>query len=60
MGKFKMTRIEKPAIRESKIMHQTPPQEPKLSPMSPGASKRADQVKQEEYPDSPDPRQQVF
>ena len=58
MGKFKMTRIEKPAIRPRKIMRQTPPPEPKLSPMSPGASKRSDEVKQE--PGGIDPRQQVY
>jgi hypothetical protein len=59
MGKFKMTRIEKPAIRECKVVHQAKPTE-KLSPMSPGASKRSDEVIQENYPDSPDPRQQIY
>jgi hypothetical protein len=58
MGKFKMTRIEKPAIRERPIMHQSPSSGPKLSPTSPGASKQADQLAQD--PDGTDPRQQVY
>jgi hypothetical protein len=58
MGKFKMTRVEKPAIRESKIMHQTPPPAPKLSPTSQAAPKRSDEVKLE--PGGINPKQQVF
>jgi hypothetical protein len=58
MGKFKMTRIEKPAIRERPIMHQSPPSGPKLSPAAPAAPKRADELKQNEV--GTDPRQQVF
>jgi hypothetical protein len=58
MGKFKMTRVEKPAIRERPIVHQTPPPEPKLSPTSQGAPKRSDEVKLE--PGGIDPRQQRY
>jgi hypothetical protein len=58
MGKFKMTRIEKPAVRERPIMGQPAPSGPKLSPTSPGAPKQADQLEQD--PDGTDPRQQVY
>jgi hypothetical protein len=58
MGKFKMTRIEKPAIRERPPMHQSPASGPKVSPRSPGAPKQADQLEQD--PDGTDPRQQVY
>ena len=59
MGKFKMTRIEKPVIRERPIMHQSPVASgPKVSPRSPGAPKQADQLEQD--PDGTDPRQQVY
>jgi hypothetical protein len=57
MGHFKMTRVEKPAMRESKILHQEPPTGPKLRPASQGASKRSDEVTQEP---GIDPRQQVY
>jgi hypothetical protein len=62
MGKFKMTRIEKPAIRERPIMHQSPPSGPKLSPTSPGASKpsnatAAHAVRIASSPGGIDPRQ---
>jgi len=57
MGKFKMTRVEKPAIRERPIMHQ-PPSGPKVRPTSPGAPKQADELEQD--PDGTDPRQQVY
>jgi hypothetical protein len=58
MGKFKMTSIEKPAIRERPIMHQSPASGPKVSPASPGAPKQADQLEQDSY--GTDPRQQVY
>jgi hypothetical protein len=58
MGKFKMTRVEKPAIRERPITHQSPPSGPKVRPTSPGAPKQADELEQD--PDGTDPRQQVY
>jgi hypothetical protein len=62
MGKFKMTRIEKPAIREHTIMHQSPASGPKVRPMSPGAAKQADQLKPEDKHESGsiDPRQMHY
>jgi hypothetical protein len=40
------------------IKHQTPPAAPLVRPMSPGAPKQADQLKQE--PDGIDPRQMIY
>ena len=45
---MKTTRLApRPRSKARPIMHQTPPSAPLVRPMSPGASKQADQLKQE-------------
>lgn len=58
MGKFRMNRDEKPAVRERPIMGQQAPSGPKVSPTAQGAPKQADQLKPD--PDGVNPKQQIY
>lgn len=47
---MKTTRLApRPQPKSRPIMHQSPPSAPKVRPASPGASKQADQLKQESH-----------